>query len=79
MSNNSNDRHCKELQLGEVKIIDGAFKWRSSQSEQPTLNNINIHIKPGELCCIYGPTGWYLSLLPYMHLHVCYIIVTVPQ
>ncbi len=41
---------------GELVFEDVTFKYRESD-EQPVLQNINLHIKPGERVALVGPSG----------------------
>jgi ABC-type bacteriocin/lantibiotic exporter with double-glycine peptidase domain len=42
-----------------IRIVDGEFKWdpTSNQNDSPTLKDINIEIKKGELVMIVGAVG----------------------
>lgn len=41
---------------GEVKFDNVTFKYREDD-EQPVLNDINLHIQPGERVAMVGPSG----------------------
>ena len=52
------DTNPGELQDGDelVSVIGGEFAWNSSQTE-PTLVNVNLSVKKGELVAVVGRVG----------------------
>ncbi|CAM9318351.1 unnamed protein product, partial [Discosporangium mesarthrocarpum] len=54
----ASDKQCPELARGQLRIENGTFRWRQAgELDKPTLSDINVDIKPGQLVCVYGPTG----------------------
>jgi ATP-binding cassette subfamily C (CFTR/MRP) protein 1 len=52
------ERMCPSLLPGEIKMENSTFRWRAAlEGQRPTLRDITLHVQPGELVCIYGPTG----------------------
>ena len=43
--------------VNSLIIQRGHFTWNLDQKENPTLQNINLQIKKGQLVAIVGPVG----------------------
>ncbi|CAM9514742.1 unnamed protein product, partial [Chrysoparadoxa australica] len=53
------NRHCAALAPGEILFQNASFAYRSDAAAPlaPTIKCISLKVRPGELVCVYGPTG----------------------